>query len=216
MTREQNLADLLADDTGNLRAEVADLLMGDGPQRGARQHRFIPRWFILGFLALTFFLVARLIVSSMRNEARHEMRQAYQQVENVEPDGKPEPVQESQPVSKKGRFGKAKVFGYKVNIRQSPSLKAFIIGKTNQGEVFQVLSFSDGWYRILLENKQPGYIFGAYLSPIDFELSSHRVGITRDGTKLLLTPCQYQGYYQVILPNGESHYIRKSHVRIVR
>lgn len=216
MRREQSLADLLADDTGNLRAEVADLLMGDGPQRGTPRQRIIPRWFTLGLLALIFFVIARFIVSSMRDEARHEMRQAYQQVENVESDGKPEPVQESQPVSKESRFGKAKVFGYRVNVRQSPSLKGSIIRKTNQGEVFQVLSFVDGWYRILLENKQPAYIFGAYLLPIDFELSPHKVGVTRDGTKLLLTPSQNQGHYQVILPNGERRYIRKSHVRIIR
>ncbi|MBW2063311.1 MAG: SH3 domain-containing protein [Deltaproteobacteria bacterium] len=216
MRREQSLADLLADDTGNLRAEVADLLMGDGPQRGTRHQRFIPRWFILGLLALTFFVVAKFIASPMKNQAGDDGTQAYQQGRTVKIDHEQEPVQEAQPVSKENRFGKAKVFGYKVNIRQYPSLKGSIIRKTNQGDIFQVLSFSDGWYQILLENKQAAYIFGAYLLPIDFELSSHKVGVTRDGTKLLLTPSRYRCHYQVILPNGERRYIRKSHVRVIR
>ena len=37
--QEQNLADLLADDQGNLRPEVADILMGERPRRRIHQPR---------------------------------------------------------------------------------------------------------------------------------------------------------------------------------
>ncbi len=70
MQRQQTLADLLADDTGNLRPEVANLLMGRPRQRSlapfvrraARREITIRGW-VLAVVALSF-LVTIIFASS--------------------------------------------------------------------------------------------------------------------------------------------------------
>ena len=270
--RQQSLADLLADDMGNLRPEVVDLVMGRAPLRVVHQNRHIPRWVFvcLGIVVLI------IIISSLSDKdevddvaSRRDMREYLVEntpereipnVENRSPvvrygpppekaypkrlwkkhtaqvqnqrsvafSNKPKTQMNTRPqynqeaVTKAkvktqplGLLGKAKVFGYDVNIRKSPSLRARVIRQTDQGERFQVMSFSDGWYKLRLDGSEYGYIFGAYLLPLDFRLDSNMVGVARDGKKLLLTECRYRDMYQIIRPNGERDYIRKYYVRIV-
>lgn len=110
----------------------------------------------------------------------------------------------------------AMVFGFNINIRQSPHLDSPIVRQTNQGEVFIVQSFTRGWYKVVLEDDQLAFIFGAYLLPIDFKLSSHWVGLAKNRTKLLITANHHPDQFQVILPDGTKRYIRKKNVRIVK
>ena len=280
MQRQQTLADLLADDTGNLRPEVADLLM-ERPrqqrvapiiQRAARREITIRGWVLalvaLGFLVTIFFALPsederqRETAPVPRQNIFQADRQAANMVNltkakgfayNIDVRQSPSPEtskviharqQEASPLvsffdeherqkepgpateqdaiqdgnheGNTPNLGRARVFGFNVNVRRSPSLQSPVIRKTNQSDTFPVLSFSDGWYEVLLENDKCGYIFGAYLLPMNFQIASHMVGIARDRTKLLLAPSRYQGRYQVILPSGERHYIRESDVRVLR
>jgi hypothetical protein len=116
----------------------------------------------------------------------------------------------------KKHLGTAVVFGFNVNIRQFPRLSSPIFRQTNQGENFQVLSFSNGWYEVVMGENQAAFIFGAYLLPVDFKLSSHWVGLTMDRTKVLLAEDYRSEWFQIILPDGKKHYIRKKEVKVVK
>jgi len=222
MTRDINLADLLADDTGNIRPEVAGLLMEERPLRRVvpwRQIR-IPAWFILGLVTL---IILKAIFSGS-----DKLRDGIQIARPVIPSSEAAASESSasaatEPKLTQGNLvreqyylGKGRVFGFRVNIREQPSLDGLIMGQTNQNEVFQIISFEDGWYQVLLGGRRIGYIFGAYLLPMDFSVAPYRVGVARDKTKLLLSESRHQDWYKVIFPNGEERYIRRRHVRIVR
>lgn len=256
--RQQSLADLLADDTGNLRPEVADIVMGEMPQRRVNrprrriQLRPIPiptrEIILIGSLILAFF-IGRIFNSSIKDTKVGEKKEIQEQIqEHVQNQiqtqnhvqiknkvkeqineqvriqdhyqGRPtmqrEAVQTPWQERRNSGLGKGNVFGYNVNIRQAPSLKSPIIAKANQNETFKVLSFSDGWYQVLLGNNSRGYIFGAYLLPMDFNVSQYKVGVGENGRKLLLTQSRNGGWYQEVLPNGQRRDIQKGSVRIVQ
>lgn len=221
MRRQVTLADLLADDTGNIRPEVAGLLMEErSPRRVPRGRMRIPPWFIVGLVILS--ILKALFSGSEKPmggikisppvplscEAVATDRSKFAAVEPK--------LTQADFVQDPCSLGKGRVFGYRVNIRKQPTLDGLIIGQTNQGKLFDVLSFNNGWYQIRLDDGRIGHIFGAYLLPMDFDVAPYRVGVTRDNTKVLLTECRHQEWYRIISPNGEDGYIRKRHVSIVR
>jgi hypothetical protein len=116
----------------------------------------------------------------------------------------------------KKSLGKARVFGFNVNIRRFPSLNSPIVRQTNQGESFYVLSFSHGWYEVVIGKGKVAFIFGAYLLPMDFKIPSHWIGLAKDRTKLLLAEDYRSDWFQIIMPNGKKRYIRKKNVQVVK
>jgi uncharacterized protein YgiM (DUF1202 family) len=111
---------------------------------------------------------------------------------------------------------KGRVLGDNVYIREMPSLKADIIKLAMQGDIVDLLSFANGWYKISLENHKSGYIFGAFLSPLDFDSYPFRPGMMKDQNKVLLKVDGPTGYYQLIYPDGRKGLIRTEDVSILK
>ena len=298
--RATSLADLLADETGNLRPEAIDLLINIQPQGGqqpgfqpprgqAPRRRRLWRWFFTSLILGVSIILIKTFISNhigpnrsievltapfvaSQAEDQNELTIPFQQgpegaaqdsdrtvsvsrrmlqnftntIEGLKQRlplaGKGQPNSVSQAVflsvndpeakdiaNDKGStflnppqlttsmiLGKAKTIGYHVNIRQAPRLNSNIIRQTSQGEIFLVGSFSRGWYEIMFEDSRPGYIFGAYLRPLDFQLPAHWLGVARDCTKLLLMTSQCPACWQVILPDGTRRSIHKNDVRIIK
>jgi hypothetical protein len=217
MARQPTLAEILADDTGKIRREVADLLMEPAPARpqvaprpDAQRRPLSRAW--LAFIAVVFIIILGLAFLPDQDSRvqTSELVRIYRgnAVENYSPRIE---KKENRPPIKKGR-----VIGDNVNVRGEPSLQGQIIQKVHQGQVLEVLSFVDGWYRILLEDQRPGYIFGAYLLPLDFESCPYLIGMTKSQTKVLLKEVNHPIYYQVILPNGQKGMIRKDNVALIQ
>jgi len=112
-------------------------------------------------------------------------------------------------------LGMAKVFGYDVNIRESPRTDSIVVRQVSQGEIFQVISYSDGWYEIKAEKIESGFIFGAYLLPIDFNHPFLWNGLSKDNKKLLLTKAHRPSTFKILTPDGTNKFIDKSHVKII-
>jgi hypothetical protein len=272
--RVDSLADLLADDEGNFRPEIVDLINQPLPARRRPDAESI-RWLLYGiglFLLLMPIVLAlsqedkpkvqpdrggeRVFETERNTEEATNLKRAgsfYQEGEGKHlPDegaaagsiasqnselhfvsvsplyhARPEedqpkadaniesPADPSPPAAAPDALGRGKVFGYHVNLREGPSLNAAIIRQTSQGELFTVLSFSNGWYRLNLPDEQPAYIFGAYLLPLDFSIAFHHVGVDDRQRKILLASCPYPEQYRLILPDGSTQFIGKDHVRII-
>jgi len=247
---EPSLAELLADDMGNLRADAVEAILGDPPRRVNRPRRWAIRCLFSASALILLIIIIRALSSEVdkgryvaTTQKQPKVPSADQIVINRSKDkrllkktnesqatfsfgsledatrlsvkNKKNPLN-SRPLQIMKHLGKAKVFGYDVNIRRFPRVGSPIVRQTNQGEVFLVYSFSGGWYEIALGEDQAAFIFGAYLLPLDFKLSSHWVGIAKDRTKLLLTKDDRRGWYQVILPDGTIRYVRKNDVQVVK
>ncbi len=198
MTRQRTLAEILADDTGNIRPEVADLLMEPDQPRGqiqpvqSRFHhaaqvidRPVPnQWppiqgqplssgliaFGLAILTVLITLVVRQDLNSSA-QAHHEVKAAVSGA-TVQPLVKTEKVEDSIPAKQNLNTQvtyPAMVLREGFNIREKPSAQGETIKRVEEGEILNVLSFKDGWYKVVLDERI-GYIFGVYiLLPRDSE-----------------------------------------------
>lgn len=57
-------------------------------------------------------------------------------------------------------------FGY-LNVRETPSLTGAIIGRATSEEIYTYSAIQDGWYRIVLQDQESGWIFGDYVTIIE-------------------------------------------------
>ncbi|MFA5942304.1 MAG: SH3 domain-containing protein [Candidatus Paceibacterota bacterium] len=253
MRRQPTLAEILADDTGQIRAEVADLLMepNAGRMQPARQLRNDPwplgrAWIIFGLIIGLVFLV----ISALGNLSprRPDSVKTLQSSPDVKPRNLPEsplpslplpvqpaekepaenriamnpavPIQDSRPAvpfspARAGKTGR--VFGHSVSIRTQPSLQGEIIKDVNQDQILNILSFHNGWYQVALANQKSGYIFGAYLIPLNFDVSPYHAAVTNyDRTKLLIREAGHPFHFQVIWPDGQTTRILRNDVALYR
>jgi len=252
--REPSLAELLADDMGNLRPDAVEAIIGDPPRRVNRPRRWAIRCLFLASASILLIIIIKALsgeVDKGRYVATTQIQPKAPSADQIGKDrsknrgkdksllkktneslatfsfgsledatrlpktNKRNPLN-NRPLQIMRHLGKAKVFGFDVNIRQFPRVGSPIVRQTNQGEVFPVNSFSNGWYEIALGEDQAAFIFGAYLLPLDFKLSSHRVGIAKDRTKLLLSKDDRRDWFQVILPDGTRRYVGKNDVQVVK
>lgn len=216
MRHQPTLAEILSDDTGKIRAEVADLLMEPNAQRlrPAQQARPQPRaqrrtfgvgWIVLGLVILLVIIVLRALNAS---KARN-----IEPNQNLTMESSPQvPVAPPAEV-KTVRTGM--VIGDKVSIRSEPSLQGGIIKEVNRDEILNVISFRDGWYEVALFNQGSGYIFGAYLIPQNFDFNSYRVVMNNNKTKFLVKEEGNPTHYLAILPDGKTTWVRKEDVAII-
>lgn len=51
-----------------------------------------------------------------------------------------------------------------LNVRTKPSTDADVVAKLNKGDKVTVLSASDNWYKIRMDDKTEGYVFGDYIT----------------------------------------------------
>ncbi len=58
--------------------------------------------------------------------------------------------------------GKVSV-GTRLNVRSGPGTNYGIVGKANNGEVFQLLELSNGWYKVKLSNGAVGWVTSQYI-----------------------------------------------------
>lgn len=73
---------------------------------------------------------------------------------------------ENRPTSKEGR-----ILDSNVNIRKGPNPNSPTIGRADVNEIFEIISFQDGWYKVSLDERKFGYIFKNYLSPVNFDVA---------------------------------------------
>ncbi|PJE77097.1 hypothetical protein COV05_00610 [Candidatus Uhrbacteria bacterium CG10_big_fil_rev_8_21_14_0_10_48_16] len=57
-------------------------------------------------------------------------------------------------------------FGF-LNVRDASSLTGVIIGRVTSGAVYEYTSERDGWYEIILETTETGWVFGEYVNIIE-------------------------------------------------
>lgn len=226
MRRQPTLAEILSDDTGKIRAEVADLLMDPNvqrhrpiiqqprPQPREQRRSFNVRWILLGLGILIVVIVFR---SFDKSKPRHddllkimETKQASTFV--VAPPVVPAPPARTEVEADK----KGVVNGNNVIIRMQPNLNGSIIEEANRDDTFKVISFYDGWYEIELANQSHGYIFGAYLIPQNFDSHPYRSAVTRDMTKLLVKDEGSPIHYRVIFPDGQTTLVGKEDVQLYK
>jgi hypothetical protein len=217
MRRQPTLAEILSDDTGKIRAEVADLLMDPNVQRHQRtvqqprpqpreqQRSFKVRWILLGLVILIVVIVLRALNASKpsRNNLS-EILEAKHASFFVAPVARTE-------VAKKGI-----VIGNNVIIRTQPSIQGEVVEEVNPDDVLNIISFHDGWYEVELFDQSHGYIFGAYLIPQNFDAHPYRVAITKDMSKLLVKDEGSPTHYRVIFPDGQTTLIGKEDVEIYK
>jgi len=215
MRRQPTLAEILSDDTGKIREEVADLLMEPNVQRlrpaqqvrpPARTQRrpFGIGWIVFGLVILVIVFIIRSLNSSKAN---------YIVPTTIVATESGAKFPEAPPVEVKTvRTGL--VIGNKVSIRTQPNLQGEIIREVNRNEILNVISFRDGWYEVTLFDQSSGYVFGAYLIPQNFNLYPYRVVIANNRDKLLVKEEGYPSQYRVILPDGQTSWIRKEDVAI--
>jgi uncharacterized protein YgiM (DUF1202 family) len=216
MRRQPTLAEILSDDTGKIRAEVADLLMEPNNQRlrPVRQARPQPRPqqrpFRIGWIVIVLAILLVVIISKAFNGSKNYNMETtrMQATEN----SSQFPVA---PPAKVMAVRKGMVIGDNVNVRSQPNLQGEIIRKANQDEILQVISFRNGWYEVVLLNERSGYVFGAYLIPQNFDVYPYRVVTTNNQTKLLVKEEGNLSHYLAIMPDGKTTWMRKEDVAII-
>ena len=213
MNRPPTLAEILSEDTGIIRPEVADLLLEPRAPRTRVAHQPIhppppqarPRRHPIGRRLLVFGLIVLLLCLVLG--ALLEDPNALQPASRETPK-----AQQAATAARTGR-----VIGIGVSIRTQPGLQGEIIKEVNQDEILKVLSFHNGWYRVALSGQVSGYIFGAYLIPQDFDSSSYRAAITKDDqTKLLVIEKGDPSYFAVLWPDGQTTRVLKDDVAILQ
>jgi hypothetical protein len=224
MRRQPTLAEILSDDTGKIRAEIADLLMDPNAQsigqtvrqpmpQPRQQPRSVKiRWIFLGLAILIIIIVLRSlnIFKPSRQDFSEilETKHAPSFVSATPAPIKP-PTRTETEVLKKGA-----VIGNNVLIRAEPNQSGDIIQEANQDDIFNIISFHDGWYEIELPNQNHGYIFGAYLLAQNFDSHPYRAAVNKDMTKLLVKDEGSPEHYTIIFPSGQTTLIRKEDVEI--
>lgn len=214
MSRQPTLAEILADDTGNIRAEVADLLLEHpGPlaqavHQARPRRQFIARnWIVYGLIVLLLCLV----FSALKDLNRS----THSSAESLVTGRHSNPAVDTRAVAdlRTGKTGR--VIGDSVSIRTQPNLQGEIISLVNQNEILNVISFHNGWYKVALSSQGSGYIFGAYLLPQDFNSYPYEIVITKDNqTKLLVNKEDDPLYFAVLWPDGQTTRILKEDVAI--
>ena len=219
MRRQPTLAEILSDDTGKIRAEVADLLMEPDNQRlrSAQQAAVQPRvqrqpfwkgWIIIGVVILLVVIAVKAFNGS---RDRHSETMKILEPDNIYQ----RPVAQIQPPVKVKAVRQGTIIGDDVNIRSQPNLHGAIISKANRDEILKVISFRQGWYEIELPNQSTGYVYGAYLIPKDAESYPYQVVMTRNQNKLLVKEEGNSTHYLAIMPDGKTTWVRKEDVAIV-
>ena len=216
MRRQPTLAEILSDDTGKIRAEVADLLMEPNNQRlrPVQQARPQPRPqrrpFRIGWIVIGLAILLVVIISKAFNGSKDH----YTEITGMQTmDNRSQfPVA---PPAEVMTVRKGMVIGDNVNVRSKPNPQGEIIRKANRDEILKVISFRDGWYEVVLLNEDSGYVFGAYLIPQNFDLYPYRVVITNNQTKLLVKEEGNPTHYLAIMPDGETTWMRKEDVAII-
>jgi hypothetical protein len=221
MERPPSLAEILADETGRIRPEVADLLMEPNPERPRPNPRPQPRppvqrqpfrlrWVVIGLIVLIIYLLIpqcpKRATPVLQNPESTVVPERIAITPPITPPRPVEKKQEGQTI-KNGR-----VLGDNVNIREQAGLQFPVIKMVHQNEIVTVLSFQDGWYKIRLEDQKSGYLFGAFLLPLNFDSFPYRAGVTRDQTRVLIKIEENRIYYQLISANGQSSLIKKDDV----
>jgi hypothetical protein len=245
MNRQPTLAEILSDDTGRIRAEVADLLMQPQarvhPQQRVRQPQrahWGRRFLVANFIILLFF--SAIAAFSNSRPRRPEPIEVTQQVFAPAPvQARPaapmeQPVEDGITVEAKARNTEAnsnpttrpwsvptwqtgQVIGDVVRVRAQPNLEAEVVSMAERGVILKVVSFNDGWYQVERDDHRPGYIFGAYLQPLDFDPAPYRVAITKaDQSKVLVKEVDQPLYFQALRPYGQTTWILKDDVEIYR
>lgn len=214
MSRQPTLAEILADDTGTIRAEVADLLLEHpAPQAQAAHHarprrQFIARnWIVYGLIVLLLCLVF-----SALKDLNHSTQSS---AESLAIGRHSNSAVDTRAVAdlRTGKTGR--VIGDSVIIRTQPNLQGEIISLANQNEILNVISFHNGWYKVALSSQGSGYIFGAYFLPQDFNSYPYEIVITKDNqTKLLVNKGDDPLYFTVLRPDGQTTRILKEDVAI--
>jgi len=214
MSRQPTLAEILADDTGNIRAEVADLLLEHPAPQAQAAHQARPRrqfisrkWIVFGLIVLLFCLVFSALKDLTASQHSPAESLATGRHSNSAVDTR---------VVVDLRTGKTgQVIGDSVIIRTQPNLQGEIISVVNQKEILNVISFHNGWYKVALSGQGSGYIFGAYLLPQDFNSYPYEIVITKDNqTKLLVNKGDDPLYFTVLRPDGQTTRILKENVAI--
>lgn len=216
MRRQPTLAEILSDDTGKIRAEVADLLMEPNnqglrpvqqarPQPGPRRRPFRIGWIVIGLVILLVVIISKALNGSKDQYIGTTRMQATDNRSQF-------------PVAPSAEFmavRKVMVIGDNVNVRSESNPQAEIIRKANRDEILKVISFRNGWYEVMLLNEGSGYVFGAYLMPQNFDVYPYRVVVTNNQTKLLVKEEGNPTHYLAIMPDGETTWMRKEDVAII-
>ena len=216
MRRQPTLAEILSDDTGKIRAEVADLLMEPNnrrlrpvqearPQQRPQRRPFRIGWIVIGLVILLVVIVLKAFNGS-RDDYSGTARMQTTENRSQFPVAPPAEVK---------AVRKGMVNGDNVNIRSQPNLQGEIIRKADRDEILEVISFRNGWYEVVLFNQSNGYVFGAYLIPQDFNFYPYRVVMTNNQTKLLVKEEGNPTHYLAIMPDGKTTWMRKEDVAII-
>lgn len=210
MNRQPSLAELLADNTNNIRPEVADLLLQPHARlaQAAPPAPPVPRirvlWgrccLALGFIVLLVYLSYTFLKSEKADAPGSAVTLRTAQTITAQT--------EQMRTLKTGR-----VIGESVSIRTQPNLQGEIIKTVNQNDWLKVISFHNGWYRVALPGRDSGYIFGAYLLPQDFDSHPYHAVLAKDDqAKLLVRVDDNPVSFSVLWPDGQTTRILKENV----
>lgn len=245
MQRQPTLAEILADDTGKIRAEIADLLLEPNARR-IQEMRQVPahraprgrEWIIFGLIVLLIFLVLNGIkdlnaprpdpvrtsgspqfpaepipVIQDRTENTIAVDDSNIQMNSDATSQVPYSAEEPEVTVRTGKI--VRVIVASVSIRMRPDLQAEILTDAEENQMMDVVSFHNGWYQVVLPDGNSGYIFGAYLSPLNFDVYPYRATISKDErTNLLIKDVNDPINYQVIRPDGQTTWIYRDDVEI--
>ncbi len=142
MRRQPTLAEILSDDTGKIRAEVADLLMEPNNQRlrPVQQARPQPRPqrrpFRIGWIVIGLAILLVVIISKAFNGSKDH----YTEITRMQTmDNRSQfPVA---PAAEVMSVRKGMVIGDNVNVRSKPNPQGEIIRKANRDEIFESYLF---------------------------------------------------------------------------
>lgn len=223
MRNQPTLAEILADDAGNIRAEIADMLMEPQAQRlpgvhRVRRHRrsLLRSWLIVGFtilfIGIAIYDLMDLAPPRSEPKATEKTNEGHSSATSPAKD-----LNAVEPVMSLNTGKTGRVIGDSVFIRTQPNLQGEIIKIVNEDEILNVISFDGRWYHIALSNQQSGYIFGAYLLPQDFDSAPYLVAVlNKDQSKLLVRDCGHPLHFHAIWPNGQITWILKEDVAIYK
>jgi hypothetical protein len=220
MNRQPSLAEILSEDTGEIREEIADLLLEPHAPQGRAERQPAPppppqarpwRQPLDRGLTILLLIVLVLILAESVMKYFNTSKPAAVESDEIKKSYRAELLPVPKADVETGKTGL--VIGESVSIRTQPNLQGEIIKAVNQNDLLQVISFHNGWYRVALPDHDRGYIFGAYLLPKNFDSHPYHAALAKDDqTKLLVKVDDNPVSFSVLWPDGQTTRILKENV----